>query len=282
MTGDLRAAYFDHLFSLAGKKAVVTGGSGGIGRIIAEGLVRAGAEVVIASRKKDSCEEAAAALNAMGACGRAIAIAGELSTEAGVTALAVSIAQRFPKLSILVNNAGRSWGAKLEEFPHAAWEKVWSLNVAGLFTLTQKLQPNLQAAATRDEPARVINLGSVMGTAPMGDGGAYSYAASKAGVHHLTRILAKELAPRHITVNALAPGVFESRMTAFATRDAQRLPLVERRVPFGRLGRPEDIAAAVLYLCGRGGAYTTGAILPIDGGVGVDTGPDLWGGAPQN
>jgi NAD(P)-dependent dehydrogenase (short-subunit alcohol dehydrogenase family) len=277
MPGDTRASYFDHLFSLAGKTALVTGGSAGIGRIIAECLVRAGAQVIIASRKKDACEETAAQLNAMGAPGKAIAMPGDVGTEAGLTALAGSVAGRFAKLSILVNNAGRTWGAKLEEFPYAAWEKVWPVNVAGTFTLTQKLLPQLAAAATQDDPARVINLGSVMGSQPMGDGGAYSYAASKAAVHHLTRILAKELAPRRITVNALAPGVFESRMTAFATRDASRLPLVEGRVPFGRLGRAEDIAAAVLYLCGRGGAYTTGAILPIDGGLSVDTGPDLWG-----
>ena len=145
-------------------------------------------------------------------------IAGDISNESGVSALAEQIGRRFPRLSILVNNAGKTWGAPLETFPHAAWEKIFSVNVAGLFTLTQRLMPQLTAAATADDPARIINLGSVMGNQPMGDG-AYSYAASKAAVHHLTRILAKELAARRITVNALAPGVFDSRMTAFATRD---------------------------------------------------------------
>lgn len=279
MTGDTRAAYFESLFSLAGKTAAVTGGSSGIGRIIAEALVRAGAEVIIASRKKGPLEETAAALNGLAAPGKAIAIAGDVGSEAGANALAASIAERFPKLSILVNNAGKAWGAPLGQFPYAAWEGVLSVNVAGLFALTQSLLPQLEAAATKEDPARVINLGSVMGSQPMGDGGTYSYAASKAAVHHLTRILAKEFASRHVTVNALAPGVFDSKMTAFATRDLERLPHIEGRVPVGRLGRPEDIAAAVLYLCGRGGAYTTGAILPIDGGIGVDTGADLWGGA---
>lgn len=280
MAGDTTSAHFESLYSLDGKTAVVTGGATGIGRIIAETLVRAGADIIIASRKAKACEECAAALNGLGARGSAFGIAGDISHENGVSALAEQIGRRFPRLSILVNNAGKTWGAPLEAFPHAAWEKIFSVNVAGLFTLTQRLMPQLTAAATTDDPARVINLGSVMGRQPIGDG-AYSYAASKAAVHHLTRILAKELAARRITVNALAPGVFDSSMTAFATRDPVRLTQVEQRVPLGRLGRSEDIASAILFLCGRGGAYVTGAILPIDGGVGVDSGQDLWGTVPQ-
>jgi NAD(P)-dependent dehydrogenase (short-subunit alcohol dehydrogenase family) len=268
--------YFDSLFSLPGKFALVTGGATGIGRMIAEALVHAGATVVIASRKLDACEETATALNALGTDGSAVALAADISSEAGVLALADEIARRFPLLSILINNAGVSWGAPLDDFPYSAWNRVMSANVAGMFTLTQKLLPVLSANASADDPARVINLGSVMGAQPMGDR-VYSYSASKAAVHHLTRILAKELAPRHVTVNALAPGLFESRMTAFATKDAERLPRIQERIPLRRLGRPEDIAAAMLLLCGRGGAYVTGAILPIDGGVGVETGPDLWG-----
>jgi NAD(P)-dependent dehydrogenase (short-subunit alcohol dehydrogenase family) len=279
MTRDTASSYLESLFSLAGKTAVVTGGATGIGRIIAETLVRAGADVLIASRKAKACEECAAALNKLGARGSALGIAGDIGTESGVLALAEHIGHRFPRLSILVNNAGKTWGAPLEDFPHRAWENIFSVNVAGLFTLTQKLLPQLTAAGTNDDPARIINLGSVMGHQPMGDG-AYSYAASKASVHHLTRILAKELAPRRITVNALAPGVFDSRMTAFATTDATRLARLEQRIPLGRLGRPEDIASAMLFLCGRGGAYVTGAILNIDGGVGVESGPDLWGSGP--
>jgi NAD(P)-dependent dehydrogenase (short-subunit alcohol dehydrogenase family) len=279
MARDTTSLYLESLFSLAGKTAVVTGGATGIGRIIAETLVRAGADVIIASRKAKACEECAASLNKLGAPGSALGIAGDLSNESGVLALAEHIGRRFPQLSILINNAGKTWGAPLETFPHTGWESVFSVNVAGLFTLTQNLLPQLRAAATADDPARIVNLGSVMGNQPMGDG-AYSYSASKAAVHHLTRILAKELAARRITVNALAPGVFDSRMTAFATRDLTRLPQVEQRIPLGRLGRAEDIAAAILFLCGRGGAYVTGAILSIDGGVGVDSGPSLWGTAP--
>ena len=276
MARDGSSSYVESLFSLAGKTAVVTGGATGIGRIVAEGLVRAGADVLIASRKAKACEECAASLNKLGARGSAMGIAGDVSTESGVSALAEEIGRQFPRLSILINNAGKTWGAPLDAFPYAAWQSVFAVNVAGLFTLTQLLLPQLAAAATADDPARIVNLGSVMGSQPMGDG-AYSYSASKAAVHHLTRILAKELAARRITVNALAPGLFDSRMTAFATGDAARVARLEQRIPLGRLGRPEDIASAILFLCGRGGAYITGAILPIDGGVGVEAGPDLWG-----
>jgi NAD(P)-dependent dehydrogenase (short-subunit alcohol dehydrogenase family) len=212
----------------------------------------------------------------LNAGGSASALAADLSSEAGISTLAEAVSRRSAQLSILINNAGTSWGAQLEHFPYSAWSKVFSLNVAALFTLTQKLLPLLSANAGSEDPARVINLGSVMGSQPMGDR-VYSYSASKAAVHHLTRILAKELAPRNITVNALAPGLFESRMTAFATQDGARLPRIVERIALHRLGRTEDIAAAMLFLCGRGGAYVTGAILPVDGGVGVETGPDLWG-----
>jgi NAD(P)-dependent dehydrogenase (short-subunit alcohol dehydrogenase family) len=276
MTSNAPSSYFEGLFSLAGKTAVVTGGAMGIGRIIAEALVRSGADVIIASRKKDACEQCAAALNQLGARGSAHGMAGDIGTESGVSALAEQIGGRFPRLSILVNNAAATWGAPLESFPYAAWDKVFSVNVAGMFALTQRLLPQLSAAATADDPARIVNLGSVMGSQPMGDG-AYSYSASKAAVHHLTRILAKEFASRRITVNALAPGLFETRMTAFATKDPTRVARLKQRIPLGRLGRPEDIASAILFLCGRGGAYVTGAILPVDGGVGVETGADLWG-----
>lgn len=263
------------LFDLSGKVAVVTGGATGIGRMAAEGLVRAGARVLIASRKGAACEAVAAELNALGAPGSAEGFAGDVATEAGIAALAQEIGRRTDKLHILMNNAGRSWGAPLDEFPHDAWAKVMDLNVTGLFTLTQRLLPLLTAAASDDDPARVVNLGSVMGEIPMGDG-AYSYAASKAAVHHITRILAKELAGRRITVNALAPGPFVSKMTAFATADPGVRQKVGAQVPLGRVGRPEDIAGAMLFLCGRGGAYVTGAILPLSGGVNVETGPALF------
>lgn len=263
------------LFSVEGKTALVTGGGTGIGRMIAEGLVAAGARVLIASRKREVCEAAAAEINAAGLPGRVEALPGDVATEAGIDALAEAVGAASDRLDILVNNAGVSWGAPLGTFPHAAWAKVMDVNVAGLFTLTQRLLPQLEASASVGDPARIVNIGSVMGAAPLGDG-AYSYAASKAAVHHLTRILAKELAGRSITVNAIAPGVFQSRMTAFATGTAEKAAAVGGNVPLGRLGTPDDIAALVLFLCGRSGAYMTGAILPLDGGLGVQTGRGLF------
>ena len=260
----------DELFSVAGKVALVTGGATGIGRMIAEALVQGGARVMIASRKGADCAAAAAELNALGA-GPAEGFAGDVGTEAGVAALAAEVGRRAPRLDILVNNAGKSWGAPLGEFPFKGWDNVLAVNVAGLFSLTQALLPLLRASASDDDPARVINLGSVMGAQPMGNR-AYSYAASKAAVHHLTRILAQELASERITVNAFAPGPFQSRMMAFATDSEAKRAHLAASVPLGRLGRPADLAAATLFLCGRGGAYVTGAILPIDGGKGVMTG----------
>ncbi|HOV03788.1 MAG TPA: SDR family NAD(P)-dependent oxidoreductase [Kaistiaceae bacterium] len=270
--------FLNGLFGLSGRVALVTGGATGIGRMIAEALVRAGARVLIASRKGAACEAVAAELNALGAPGSAEGFAGDVASEAGVADLAAEVRRRTDRLDILVNNAGRSWGEPLERFPFAAFEKVMSVNVAGLFTLTRDLLPLLEAAAGEASPARVVNIGSVMGSRPIGDG-AYSYAASKAAVHHLTLILAKELADRRITVNAIAPGPFPSNMTAFATADPDRRAVVDASVPFGRIGAPDDLAGTILYLCGRGGAYTTGAVIPLDGGIAVQTGVELFGKA---
>lgn len=269
--------YFEDLFSLAGKTALVTGGATGIGFMCAEALVRAGARTIIVSRKADACAKAAADLNAMGAPGTAESFAGDVSSEAGVAAVVAALNERTDALHILVNNAGKSWGEPLERFPFKAWDGVMSLNVAGLFTLTRDLLPLLERSTSEADPVRVINLGSVMGTAALGDG-AYSYAASKAAVHHLTRILAKELASRHVTVNAFAPGPFQSKMTAFATGTEGGRAKVASTVPAGRIGEKQDIAGALLFLCGRGGSYTTGAILPLDGGIAVQTGHELFGG----
>jgi NAD(P)-dependent dehydrogenase (short-subunit alcohol dehydrogenase family) len=267
-------AYLDDLFSVAGKTALVTGAATGIGRMAATALVKAGAKVLIASRKGADCEAVAAELNALDA-GRAEGFAGDVSTEAGIAALVGEVKQRTDRLHILINNAGATWGEPLATFPYKAWAKVLDVNVTGLFHLTRELLPLLEAAANGDDPARIINLGSVMGTQPLADD-AYSYAASKAAVHHLTRTLAGELADRRITVNAFAPGPFQSRMTAFATRSDEQVKAVGDRVPIGRIGRPDDIAGATLYLCSRAGSYVTGAILPIDGGQSVQHGLRLF------
>ncbi|MBJ6371688.1 SDR family NAD(P)-dependent oxidoreductase [Sedimentitalea arenosa] len=268
------------LFSLHGKTALVTGGATGIGRMAAEALMRAGARVLIASRKGDACAAVADELNALGAAGSVEGFAGDVGTEAGVDALVAEVKTRTEALDILMNNAGRTWGAPLGQFPFEAWEKVMSVNVSGLFHLTQQLLPMLIASGSVDDPARVVNVGSVMGEVPMGDG-AYSYSASKAAVLHLSKILAKELAGHHITVNSLAPGPFVSKMTAFATADEGMREKVGSDVPLGRVGRDEDIAGCMLFLCGRGGAYVTGAVIPVSGGINVMSGQNIFEKAMQ-
>jgi NAD(P)-dependent dehydrogenase (short-subunit alcohol dehydrogenase family) len=268
-------SYLEDLFSVAGKTALVTGAATGIGRMAATGLVMGGARVLIASRKGADCARVADELNALGGSGSAEGFAGDVGTEEGIATLVGEVKRRTDALDILINNAGISWGAEFAEFPYSAWAKVLSVNVAGLFHLTRELLPMLESAARRDDPARIINLGSVMGTQPMADG-AYSYTASKAAVHHLTRTLANEFAGRHITVNAFAPGPFQSRMTAFATASDEQAAYVGSRVPLGRIGAPEDIAGATLFLCSRAGSYVTGAIMPLDGGQSVQHGMSLF------
>lgn len=268
-------SYLDELFSVAGKQALVTGAATGIGRMAATALVRAGADVMIASRKGADCERVAGEINALGGPGKAEGFGGDVSSEAGIAALVDEVRKRTDKLHILINNAGVSWGEPLETFPYHAWAKVLNVNVTGLFHLTRELLPLLDKAASDADPARIINLGSVMGTQPLADD-AYSYTASKAAVHHLTRTLANEFAQRRITVNAFAPGPFQSRMTAFATATEEQAKHVGGHVPIGRIGAPDDIAGATLYLCSRAGSYVTGAIIPIDGGQSVQHGMRLF------
>lgn len=268
-------SYLENLFSVAGKHALVTGAATGIGRMAATALAQAGARVMIASRKEADCQRAASEINALAGPGKVEGFGGDVSNEEGVAALAQNVAKRTDRLHILINNAGVSWGAPLETFPWKAWARVMDVNVAGLFHLTRELLPLLDAAASENDPARIINLGSVMGTQPLADD-AYSYSASKAAVHHLTRILANEFAARRITVNAFAPGPFQSRMTAFATATDDQARRVGARVPIGRIGAPDDIAGATLYLCSRAGAYVTGAVIPIDGGQSTQHGMTLF------
>ncbi len=248
------------LFSIAGKTALVTGGTRGIGRMIAEGFVEAGAAVYISSRKADACAEVAAELSKKGTC---VGIPADLSKEDECHRLADEMAGRVDKLDILVNNAGATWGAPLADFDEAAFERVLALNVKGVFHLTKFLVPLLERAGTRDEPARVINIGSIDGIAvPQLE--TYSYSASKAAVHQMTRHLAKRLAPT-ITVNAIAPGPFESKMMA-ATLEAFG-EQIAANAPLKRIGRPDDMAGAAIYLASRAGAYLTGAVIPVDGGI---------------
>ncbi len=264
--------YLDRLFGLGGKVALVTGGATGIGYMMADALTRAGARVYIASRKLDACEAACERL--AGNPGKSFALQADLSGEAGVASLAAALGEREDGLDILINNAGKVWGAPLEKFPWHAWESILSVNLAAVFTLTRELLPMLSRRAGAEDPARVVNVGSVVGLVPHGNA-SYSYAASKAAVHHLTRILANELAPRHITVNAIAPGPFPSGMMAFVTDHADRSAAVAKTVPLGRIGRADDIAALTLLLCGRGGSYLSGAVVPVDGGMSAERGPAM-------
>ena len=257
--------FLDDLFGVADKTAFVTGGSSGIGRMMAEGLVRAGARVLIASRKGEVCEAVAAELTAMG-LGTCEGFVGDIPDGATVAALAAEVTRRTDRLDILINNAGVSWGEPMETFPFEQWTRVMNVNAGAVFTLTRDLMPLLEASASDEDPARIINIGSIMGTAPLAEG-AYAYSASKAAVHHITRIFATELAGRRVNCNAFAPGPFPSKMTRFATGSPERAAQVGANVPLGRIGRPEDLQAATLYLCGPGGSYMTGAILPVDGGM---------------
>jgi NAD(P)-dependent dehydrogenase (short-subunit alcohol dehydrogenase family) len=251
------------LFDVAGKTALVTGGSRGIGLMIARGLVQAGARVIVSSRKTADVEAAAGELAALGECR---AIPGDIATPEGAAALAEATQARFDALDILVNNAGATWGAPLEEFPPSGWEKVVHTNVEGIFHLTVALLGMLRAAANAEEPARVINIGSIDGLrTPAVEN--YSYSASKAAVHMLTRHLAKRLASEQITVNAIAPGPFESKMMAWVLDDPQTREVVEQNVPLRRIGRPDDVAGLTLFLASRAGAYVTGAVIPLDGGI---------------
>ena len=250
------------LFDLTGKVAVVTGGTRGIGLMMARGLLQAGARVYISSRKADAGDAAVAELSPFG---KVVSIPADLSTEAECVRLAAEVGEREDAGAHPGQQRRRDVGrAVLEEFPESAWDKVLDLNLKSPFFLTRAFLPLLEEAGTHDDPARVINVGSIDGlhVPPMHT---YSYSSSKAALHHLTRVLAKELGPRQITVNAVAPGPFESKMMA-ATLDAFGNEIAARS-PLGRIGRPDDMAGVVVYLASRAGSYVTGAVIPVDGGI---------------
>jgi NAD(P)-dependent dehydrogenase (short-subunit alcohol dehydrogenase family) len=249
------------LFSLKGRVALITGGSRGIGKMIAKGYIAQGARVYIASRKADVCERTAKELSAGG--GECIALPIDASTPEGVQALATALRQREPRLDILVNNAGAAWLAEIDAFPEKGWDKVVDLNLKTPFFLTQALLPALRAAATADRPAKVINIASIDGVS-VNPQETYSYAASKAGLIHLTRRMALRLAPENIVVSAIAPGAFASDMNTTARDHGEE---VAKRIPAQRIGRDEDMAGAAIYLASRAGDYVVGSTLIVDGGV---------------
>lgn len=254
---------FNDLFSLHGRIALVTGGSRGIGRMIAAGFLGAGAaKVYITARKAGPCEATAKELTAQ-YDGECIALPIDMSTVAGCELLASEFTKREQRLDILVNNAGAAWGAEFDEFPESGWDKVMNLNVKAPFFLTKALAPTLRASASAARPGKVINIASIDGIF-VNPGETYSYAASKAGLIHLTRRMAAKLIPDHIVVTAIAPGPFKSDMNR-AARDHE--DEVATRVPVGRIGTDEDMAGAAIYLASRAGDYVVGATLAVDGGI---------------
>jgi NAD(P)-dependent dehydrogenase (short-subunit alcohol dehydrogenase family) len=247
------------LFSLAGRTALVTGGSRGIGRMIAEGFLAQGARVYISARKAAACDQTAKELSAFGHC---VSLPADVSTLAGAQALVAAYAKHEGTLDILVNNAGAAWGAPYDEFPESGWDKVVDLNLKAPFFLTQALTPMLRKAAT-DHLAKVINIASIDGIS-VNPQETYSYAASKAGLIQLTRRMALRLAPERIAVSAIAPGAFASDMNKDARDHGDQ---VKARIPAGRIGEPEDMAGAAIFLASRAGDYVVGSTLIVDGGV---------------
>lgn len=247
------------LFSLDGRVALVTGGSRGIGKMIATGFLKAGARVYISSRKADQCDAAAAELSALGDC---ISLPYNLATVAACQDLAATLAAREARLDILVNNAGANWGAGIDDAPESGWDKVLDLNLKSPFFLTQALLPLLRAAASPEQPAKVINISSIDGIG-LGHQETYSYHASKAGLIHLTRRMAARLVTDHIYVTSVAPGAFASEMNREARDDPDHIKIIPSR----RIGRDEDMQGVTTFLASRAGDYAVGITIAIDGGV---------------
>lgn len=251
----------EDLFSVQGKVVLVTGGSRGIGLMIARGFVQNGAKVYISARKKEACDATAAELSKMGEC---ISIPADLTTNEGRATLLDAITQREGLLNVLLNNAGAAWGAPFEEFPEAGYDKVMDINVKSVFMMTRDFLPLLEKASRPSDPARIINIGSMDGIkVPWIDN--FAYPPSKAAVHHMTRMFAAHLGERGITVNAIAPGPFKSKMTEWMLDNYQEK--FEKDCPLGRIGSPPDMAGVALYLASRAGAYVNGVVIPVDGGL---------------
>jgi len=261
------------LFSLKDKTALVTGGSSGLGLIMAKGLLQNGARVIIASRRQEKCDEAMTELQQFGAVSAVIA---DVTKATDRQELVQSVTERFGSLAILINNAGANWGSKLADYPDAGFAKVIDTNLNAVFSLTRDMVPLLAAAATASDPARIINIGSMDGLqVPVVQRiPTFAYSASKAALHHLTRTLAVDLAAQHITVNAVAPGFFESRMTDYVFEHYKKD--IEDDCPLHRVGQPEEIVGIIAYLASRAGAYTNGTVIPVDGGTSISKGARDW------
>ena len=250
-----------NLFDVSGKIALVTGGSRGIGEMIAEGFVANGVKTYISARKAESCAATAERLSGQGEC---LSIPADLATQEGIAALVSEISGCEDKLDILVNNACATWGAAIEEFPESAWDKVMNINVKSPFFLTRALLPLLERSARPEDPARIIMVGSVDGL-NVNQLPTFAYGPSKAAVHHLARTLAAHLASRNITVNAIAPGPFPSRMMAHTLENFGEQ--IRNGVPLKRIGEPGDMAGAAIYLSSKAGSYVSGVVIPVDGGI---------------
>lgn len=263
----------NNLFSLKGKTALVTGGSSGLGLIMAKGLLQNGAKVVIASRSQKKCDMA---LKELEKYGEVYACATDVTQVDQRENLLEVFSNKLGRLCILVNNAGANWGAPLEEYPDEGFEKVITTNLSAVFSLTRDAVPLLERAASDEDPSRIINIGSMDGIhVPIVQRvPTFAYSASKAALHHLTRTMAVELAAKNITVNAVAPGFFESRMTDYVFEHF--LSDIEEDCPLGRIGKPEEIVGIMAYLASRAGAYTNGAVIPVDGGTNVSKGRRDW------
>ncbi|MBX3620186.1 MAG: SDR family oxidoreductase [Rhizobacter sp.] len=248
------------LFSLQGRTALITGGSRGIGRMIAEGFLAQGARVYISARKADACNQTAQELSKLGTC---VSLPADVSTVAGAEGLVAAYARHESQLDILVNNAGAAWGADFDEFPESGWDKVVNLNMKAPFFLTKALKPLLAKSASADQPSKVINIASIDGIS-VNPQETYSYAASKAGLIHLTKRMATHLIQHHIVTTAIAPGAFASEMNRAARDQADE---VAKRIPAGRIGVDEDMAGAAIFLASRAGNYVLGQTLVVDGGV---------------